>query len=686
MTTPNSCKSFFKPYLIYKLRTQTVTLVISALFNLLTLPLLATDILTYHGSRRYLINIAAPDIVYYFGAFILFILAITGGVRAFRSCVKKDAVDTLAALPLTRREQFIADMLSGYIANVGPFFPCALIAVIISFPADKALRDHFLASGSEVIDGLVIAWFFAMVLALFLLYTLSYITSVFAAVCCGKVSSSIIFTAVISTLMMIAGAGVGSYVKQCITGYYSYNNPYLNYIPPFGLLGFAYGNYSFMGNIDLTRTKGYPAPSVWGIILLIIAGAVVTYASYRIYKNRQAERTGKIIASNAIYKTICALSVIAVTSVSVSALYIFRLTWLAVLISLAIIAVLVLVLEALRGLKKAGFIITGTRCLITMGVCVIALIIVDKTGVFGARYINKSSADIQKIVIQSNNGNSYHNISTPYYYYTINSESITLEIYDQNEIEKFLELHNQTLKQHSKELREGDDFRISVHLKNGETIYRSYSTNHRLWYGSDMYEAIDELDNNFRSLTSYNSKASEFLFNKLRENNNMKVEIKDTFGDVEIPSEHLHDLYNLFTREYKEKYTPSDTVAGIFLYESEEYKHLSAIDIPSSCTETLEYVESFRGDNSERMALNIEISSSGVSIKCPITVKETETELGRELISLLDDDYSQYQLFPRKTIYVYSSNLNRYYISKENFDRAFEIIMQLIENKYSTEA
>lgn len=682
MTTPSSCKSFFKPYLLYKLRAQFVPFIISALFNLLTLPLLAVEV----GSSYW--GIGVPSLgdmlekTLYFCALAVFLMSITGAARAFNTCVKRDETDTFGALPLTRREHFTADLLSGYIANVGPFFPCAIFAMIMSLFVDKGFNDNLISWGEESADGIVIEWFALMVLALFLLYTFSYITSAFVTVCCGKMSSSIIFTFVVSGLIMIAGAGIGTYAEQCATGLSVDNYYYLAFIPPLGFLDMAREAFNIMGSLDLSRLSHFPVPPLWAILLIIAAGAAVVYASYRIFKNRRAERTGKVISSNVIYRTICTLSVIAVTSVSLSAAYSLHAVWIPLLIAFGITAVLILVLEAIRGFKKAGLVITGARGLITMAVCVIALVIVDKTGAFGARYIGISPENIKEISVYCQESGCYRD----YDGYNISTYNGHLKFTEQSDISEFLKRHNATLKSRSNELSFGSTFSVSIRLKNGDYLNRGYRANYHQLFADDPENVIDELNNNLTYLPNFKTKKSENYADVLKDSENIKVQSLGIFGEADIPPEKCAEFYDLFTREFSEKYDPSDETAGAIMFEYDDRKYLRRIDIPSSCTETLKFAEEFRQNDTERLAFSIYAVINGMDVRYAVTVKEAESELGRELISLLSSDGRSG--FYKSSFYtsVYSTDMNSYCIHSEDLPRVLDIITQLIENKYLAES
>lgn len=71
MTTPSLCNSFFKKYLIYKLRGQLIPFIICSLLNMILLPPLVMSIPGY-------MNINIPYELEYLIALAAFFMALTG--------------------------------------------------------------------------------------------------------------------------------------------------------------------------------------------------------------------------------------------------------------------------------------------------------------------------------------------------------------------------------------------------------------------------------------------------------------------------------------------------------------------------------------------------------------------------------------------------------------------------------
>lgn len=679
MTTPSLCKSYFKTYFLYKLRTQLVTFIISAMFNIISLPLYAGQIYSYYsgydveGQSDFTIGVLFLSVI------ILLVMAITGGARAFTVCTKKDHVDLLGSLPLTRKEHFFADFLSGYIVNVGAFIPCAVVTMIIAVCTNKPFMEF--VNASELHNGFIVEYFALVVLAVFLLYTFAYLFSALITVCSGKASMSIVYTIVVSVLMLIIGAGIGDYVVQCVTGLHIDASTYMYFIPPLGLAALAYDYYGVIAGIDLSQDVRLSLP--WGVIAAyIIVGAGMIYAAYYIFKNRKAERTGRSIADNALYKALCIMCVVAASSVSAASLFTFHAIWIPFLISLVISIVIVFVFEAIRGFKKVGAIITGTRCAVTLVVCFAVLIIANKTGMFGWRYFNASPNNVESITTINKNNDYYYSWSrSDTHNYT---ENLTFD--DQADIEQFIKDYNQTLKSCNKDLRSGNSFQVIFTLKNGKHVMRSFNQNYSSFYRTThpdhAHDAIAILFGNVHSLPNYASKASEKYSEDLAKSYDFSIRTLGIFGEVEIPSEMKNELCELFTREIKEKYSASDNTAGELIFKQTVYGYAESqkIDIPSSCTETLAYANALRPDNSDITALTINYYGNGSSIDYPITVKSINGELGQELMSLLSTDTNGNYI--RAKFSIYSTNMISYYVPVNNEERVRDVVLKLIEQQY----
>lgn len=678
MTTPSSCNGFFKKYLIYKLRAQTIPFIVSALLNVLLLPPFAIEMLMIYNGIT--VTTISYNFMMYMPAVITFIMALTGAPRTFSFCTKSNCVDTLGSLPLTRKQHFAADFLSGYIVNVGPSIPCSIFSIIIAALTNGKFAEQFIDQDGD----LYIIWFVLLTLSLFAAYSFAYIVSVFVTICCGKKSTSIIFTITISVLLISSAAGIGTFAEQCVTGASSNNvDFYLSFIPPLGFLYRAYRYYQFMAGIDLTVHQRLDTPNPFLIFAFILMGAAIICASYYIFKNRKAERTGRPIASNVVYRVMCALGVITVTSVSFSAAYPLHAVWIPLLISIVITAVLLLILEAVRGFKKAGLLITGARGLITVFIVFAALMIVDGSGAFGARYINVSPNEVRSLRITE-----WKTLPSSIVYSGSEKESCIFT--DQKEIEEFIDNHNQTVKEHSKDLMNGFIFQVDLTLNNGETIKRKYSPNSfRIFSNSNPSNTMNELSENLHSLGSYSTKASESYKNNflVYGNNDIKLQTLGVFGEVAVPREKVTVLSEIFTNEFREKYKPTDKIAGMIKMENRDMysrKVEHVIYIPSSCTETLAFADELRTNDPNCEALTIWCyRKTNYTAGYTFDRESLNTELGQEMLSLLSTDKSTESPDRANRYDITSTDMNDYYVPAENSERFFEVLLDMIEAEYS---
>lgn len=671
MTTPSLCNSFFKKYLIYKLRGQLIPFIICSLLNMILLPPLVMSIPGY-------MNINIPYELEYLIALAAFFMALTGAPRAFTSCVKANSVDTLGSLPLTRKQIFAADFLSGYIANVAPAIPCSIFTVIFAACANARVSEDWGLFKSEMV---YFKFFTIVALALFGAYSFAYILSVFVTVCCGKTSSSIIFSILITVLLMIVSAGFGGYTE--FSSLTSYADDYIFFIPPFGPMLLANSKYRIMESVDLSEFPYvlFDLPSPLLIIVYILIGAAVIYASYRVFKSRRFERTGRVISSVKLYRVILALSIAAIFGACFGLMYNFPL-WLPLLISFALTAILIIVVEAIRGMKKASLLATGVHWLITFAVCFAAILIIDGTGSFGARYINVPADDVRFLTV------SRYPKYTPYNRYDgMNTESLTFT--DSEDIEQFLTAHNSALKKYKKGFRKGSGYTVELRLKNGTVIQRFYSGNEWI-LTSD--KAMKQLDYNVESLAEYNEKASKRYKALLDSYRNIEVCSLGEFGQVHIPEEVRAEFADTFVREFREKHTPlAETAGTIRIYSSignEIVDHTAQIFlIPESCTETLAMAHELRADAPESSALAIECYRNyRVRIRYELDLAALNSERGQELFSLMSEGEAPgSKELPPNRFEIYSSDLQDYYVPDENSTRFLNILLDIIENDYQAQ-
>lgn len=693
MTTPSSCNSFFKKYLVYKLRSQTITFVISLMLNIFSMPMLVLNfsrwvdiqynsiILGLHGTDRSYTSLFSFGSIPSICAVALFGMAFLGAVSVFDFCTRRERVDVLGDLPITSRERFTADFLSGYIANVGAFIPCAIFSMIVAAAASSKYENIFQNTG----DNFFFKYFAQLCIVLFLSYTFAYIWSALVTVCCGKRSSAIIFTIASAVLVLIASESISFFLT--VSRMNLSDLDLISALPPLGLFFMrARGFFHFIAKSDLSgnlRFEDFEFPLLNPLVILLylVCAAALVYCAYRLFKKRKPERTGRAIAVNDLYKAICTLTVVSLTSLIFAMMYNLHAWWLSALVSIVVSAFVLFMFEVIRGLKKAGLAVTGIRGAATLLICFAALLIIDKTGVFGTRYINISPKDVESVQIEVS-GNTYYsnyNIDLP------NEDFIFTE---KDDITHIIGSINSRLKEQSKLMCRGGSYKATFTLKNGETFYRNYT--HNIYKldpnrNSDRKSPIEGLAEDIHHAPNFKAISCNFYAETLRSSTECNANLKGVLGKVTLSQEQCKEFSEIYSREFIEKYDPNEPRAGIINCSS-GYK-ATTLPITDGFTDSIAYIKYLRNSQPEGNALNIfwndGVNKTYSSIDISISIGELEDPLVKELLSLLKERTTETSAVVNNFM-VSSTDLVNYIVPEENADRVIEIMLSIIEARYIT--
>ena len=673
-------------YFLYRMRHQIRFLIVTFTLNVFGLGLFSVNTLISMKSR-YMSYISDGIPVSYnldvltngtaaISAMAVLVLALFGAVSAFDYCLKGESIDTYYGLPVTLRGKFWADFLSGYISHVAPLIPCSIFSMIMSVSVDDWNNKLSLLMNNTDQSGVVIQAFAKLNLTLLFSYTFAYLLSVIVTVCCGRVRSSVTYTAVCSIILMITGCAASGFVMLCQLGAGDIRNAIASVknIPPLGTFFFkAKGIFDLISNKYFnTEEKLYASvfddsltidPATCIILTVIIA--VLVAASYFIFKHRKPENTGQPIAVKGFYYVFS--GVVAFTLICLCCFFTYydHNWWLSALISFIAAGIALLIFTAAGRPKKAHIKAAFIRGLAVTAGSILLLVIVDKTGAFGTRYYNISPSKTKSIRIILND------YGDELYF----REKILLE--DQTDIEKFIKLHNTTLKKHSDQLREGAYFIVTYDLANGKRIERF------LDYRDNTVKA--ELINNVRSLPNYPKLSSISCRETIEESNSsLHAVIHDKFGEVSIPGSRAGELAEILSNEVREKYDATAVRAGYVKITSNEYGNSEYIPISEKYTDTISFVESFREYDENAEAFNIylgyypmstSMSTGHLSMRVCVKIKDIGGEAEKELFSL----FSKSRDNRAYNFTISASNGLSYYVPEENAERVTELILTIIE-------
>lgn len=678
MITPSSNKGSFGTYFRYRLRSQLKYLIVCSMLNILMLPLYSINVLIMVKSLVSMSPVMSQfntltNGFHTLSALAFFFLTFFSGAAVFDYCVRSERTDTFGGLPITLRDKFFADFLSGYITRVAPLIPCSVFSMIMSVSIESLYSK--LPAETWSFDGIIIKAFAELNLALFFSYTFAYILSVLITICCGRVSSSRVYT-ILSSIVLIIGscAAIGfAMSSRMTTGSFDDVVTALRFVPPLGIFaGKAYSIFNDIGFVNFEYTTFDLTSPVPIIIYIVIAAALIAIA-YLAFKYRKPENTGHPIAVKRFYHVFagaCAFSLICICCYPMYQLWMW---WLSALVSVVVSAIALTIFTVAnkedrprvkKNLIRNASIIAGS---------IAFLFIFDKTGAFGTRYYNYSAEKTKSIEV------------IMYDYFNNYRESFTID--DKADIEQFITATNKTMKARTDELESGYAFIVTYNLENGNIINRSYDVRNTSRFDSEP-NAIEEMFENICDLPNYAKYSSEKAYGMINSGYTTVAVMYDKFGEIYIPDDRIEELKNILAREILEKYDKNAKKAGIVSVTSDdEFKDGSnEIQILECYTDTIAFVEAFREYDGDKEAFSIEFHQDPY-MKLTVRIKNVSGEAEKELFSLFEPmTYKQYYFSRSSGFSITSSNRVRYYVPDENKERVTDLMMTIIENTFTQQS
>lgn len=668
------------------MRHQIRFLIVTFMLSVLSLGLFSVNTLISMKSK-YMSHISAGISVSYnldvltngtaaISAMAVFALALFGAVSAFEYCLKGESTDTYYGLPVTLRGRFWADFLSGYISHVAPLIFCSIFSMIMSVSVDDWNNKLSLLMNNTDQSGVVIQAFAKLNLTLLFSCTFAYLLSVIVTVCCGRVRSSVTYTAVSSIILIITGCAASGFVMSCQLGAGDIWNAIssVKNVPPLGTFFFkAKGTFDLISNKYFnTEEKLYPSvfddsltidPATCIFFTLIIA--VLIAAAYFIFKHRKPENTGRPIAVNSFYYVFSGIVAFTLICLCSYIMYRLHMWWLSAVISVVAAGIALLTFTAVEKRGKAHFKKSMIRNGIVIAGCIALLFITDKTGAFGTRYYNISPDKTQSIEISIND---QININLKH------SESLVID--DKTDIERFIASNNETLKKYPDELQYGSGFTVTYNLSNGKRIKRRYYTTEET---NRSINVLNELFNNVRSLPNYPKYSSEAAAEAISSDAEVYAIMHDQFGNITIPREHIEEFREILTREMRDKYDKNAERAGIVTVLASD-RH-TEIPILKCYTDTISFAESFREYDGDAEAFTIYFQKD-FSFYLKVRVKNVNDSAEKELFSLFEPAANNIQA-NSGGLNIRSANQVIYYVPAENQERVIDLVMTIIEKNFT---
>ncbi|MBD5129299.1 MAG: hypothetical protein HDT43_05185 [Ruminococcaceae bacterium] len=678
MTAPSSSKkSFFREYFLYRLKEQLRGLIICLICNLFVLPFRAPEIYSSFG-RIYnnpgWLSYHSYDVGEPISAIcvaVLLIMPIIGAVNAFSGCNRRKYTDMLGGLPLTNKERFWGDFLSGYTAYVAPVIPAGVFALIMSFPTQSTLDRLDMMYGYEPSFKCVL-FAVGMVLSALVLLTFLYIVSTIAVVSCGRPVQS----GIMSLMTLIAPAlvvfGIAGCFVEAITGVRNDEELLIkafSLFPPLGMIWEIRDGYQPLLSTDVGDPPHFSEffssefsvlNPLYMLYVLVLAAALI-FLAYVLFKSRRQEQTGTRVINKAYFYAMLVITTVgSVTTVLMfSTLLGFVIPAVIAVIAAALIMLLLVLLRRYARREVVKTLVYWLGALIFgLGI----YILFDKTGSFGQRYFNVSSDKVE----------SAH-VSVWKTKYSDKTQCGEYEITDKAEIEKLINDYNNTCKEVYGGLTMGGQFCVDLTLEDGTVISRHISER-----APDT--VIHRFIDNFCRLDGFSEMQSSWITDN--EFIGCEVQLDGIFGTLTIPEDKLGEFAELYAEEVREKYYHAASEVGEIVFKNDKgfiFKYW--FPIAEDYTRTINYLKSLyeNSDYSNDDTLILKIHR-GPLLTLNIYRKDMNSASVKELLSLIKP--SSYDAAESETLDI--SFPDSYYVPKDAEQRVFELMLEIAEKSVDT--
>lgn len=609
MTAVNSSKGFFGTYFKYRLGVMKINFVLCCILNVLGLPLYAAAANKGFGGVDSDFAITAR-VFSMICIIALPLIAIFNALASFDYYHKKDLTDTIGSLSISHKQRFFADLLAGLVVNAVPIIPCGIISAIIigGTQVKLVLKEGYGSVGSFHMESL---GFFIAAMVLFIV-VFTYLFAVLTSVCCGKVFHSVVFAVIaIVTLPLIFGNLARCY-GHGILGIDSleYYLKAVTFFPPAGLFRLLYDAMDAPFSSGAASSAQYVMDSfgVWQVLVYLILAAGLIAGAYCLSKRRLAEHTGSAFAVKPMFWVLNGGITAAATILTIASAYdSFSYGYVFGAAAAGILTCLVTVLLYRQKIK------TFLRTLIVgagaVAVMLLAWLLIDKTGSFGARYLPKNPDKIESITL---NG--------------------TYTITDKGDIEIITTMLNDELRKGSSHIDGGNwhdgNFYVQAELTNGTRVKRLYGNG---TFGKTVFRSLNGyVDYFFDEVEKYQGEQTAYLsYTSLR---NLTVF---------IPDEMVPKLVKTLREEAKEKHDPNAKIVAEIVFPTPENFRF---EIEENYTGTIALLTTSNEDpeiDPDLIYLSLEYNiiygenMDMFSIKIPY--KDKDDDRVKELVSLLED-------------------------------------------------
>ncbi|MBQ8826612.1 MAG: hypothetical protein IJ007_05930 [Oscillospiraceae bacterium] len=475
-----------KHNILFGLKSNKKVMILITIFHLLAFPLIILSCI-YNCYSGY--DTTPDDLYGGIAVFTTFAAAISGIVIAmnnFRYLYNKSQVDMHLSLPMTKRQKFISDYVSGLMAYVLPFLAVSIITWLLllfcnltmegqTFMMYNSYDERVIPEVCEFFTDFTPVFgycFIVGILAMIMLYTLTLLVMV----CCGTLFESITYTIMINAVIPLS---ILLTFLICFNDLHGINCEdkavmLIGWTSPVGAIvqliylieNISYENYGTFTCVPL---------HIW-IIGFIICTAAMLIGAYFLYMKRKAEHVSKPFVFKGFYYILITLSCLSLAS------FIGEEAGgdLSAVVIISFIFYMTLEVISRRGFKKIWHgILRYAATLICLFVTIGA---VQATGCFGLEKRVPSVSSVAKVYIGSS-GMDNNGVSDTFRYFNGSEEKArnalnSICITDPENIELIVNAHRETANIQDSYDSHTDSGNLSICyiLKNGTRMVRYYSS------------------------------------------------------------------------------------------------------------------------------------------------------------------------------------------------------------------
>lgn len=399
-------------------------------------------------------------------------LGIFLAIDSFSCLHTRSVVDMKMSLPLTAKQRFLSNYLSGLVMYIGPFLAAQIVSLLCMaygfiFMEGRTFEEFAGYNNNEpqyreytcelfsIALPILLKLILCGVLTMLMLYTLT----VLVTVCCGSKFESIAYTILINIIIPLTVYLVFMSMFSELFGIYISDTviKIIMYTSPAGGIAAA-ADWATNGSFFLTENDSH---AVWAIVYFILTAAIGAGAFF-LYKKRRAEQVSKPFVFKLIYHIISTAAIFCIYSV-----FYYNQTGIVPAILTTVIVYIILEFAAKRGFKKMWF--SLIKYVGVMGASVLIIFIAQKTEGFG---MVERIPDVSQVkYVEMDYSGFYDMFTQPYY----GRDKIKLVFKEKENIETIISAHQAAVNNRHKELANvGSDIEIRYHLKNGRTMVRVY--------------------------------------------------------------------------------------------------------------------------------------------------------------------------------------------------------------------